>query len=182
MKKSLLISLTVIFLLLCACSSGENAEYSYAREGLNAYIGQDGRQLIFEDLPESEAEAAVADRYYFEFSRDYDAWLALDKTLVEGTLENTEKAYQEGYYIQTAIIRNLDTIQAADLETDRYMPDYLEILEENHLKEYAFVMATVEQKWSKTDRAPQVGDGEYRQLFLVGKAGSQYYIYQASMR
>lgn len=181
MKKYILPFVMSVLLLLGACSGNAEQNYVYGNGQLNAYISQDGRQLIFEDMPENDMEAAVADRYYFEFARDYDAWGKLDKRLDTGTLENTEKAYQEGYYIQKKTVKSLETCQPEDLEMEKYIPDYLEIVEQNSLKEYTLVMVTVDQEWSNLDRSPQIGNGEYSQLFLLGKTDGQYQIYESSM-
>lgn len=169
--------------LLAGCAPEASFEYT---DRLNAYVGEDGRQLILEDFPENEMEAVVADFYGAEITRDYSAQAAIAKWVDEETLKteqtNAEESYQDGYYIEKYVLKEFVTVETEEFqEAEQYIPRAEETIQEKQLEEAAFVGLLFDQTWSSLERAPQWGDGEHFRFFLVGRpANGDWGIYNLS--
>lgn len=169
--------------LLAGCVPEASFEYT---DRLNAYVGEDGRQLILEDFPENEMEAVVADFYGAEITRDYSAQAAIAKWVDEETLKteqtNAEESYHDGYYIEKYVLKEFVTVETEEFqEAEQYIPRAEETIQEKQLEEAAFVGLLFDQTWSSLERAPQWGDGEHFRLFLIGRpANGNWAIYDLS--
>ncbi len=174
MKKGIILAGILILSLCTSCSlKGTNDKGSADfTEKLNAYFGSNGKSVTYKDLPETEAEVVVADYFYFDQSDNYDELLELfsedNREAMEISIENVKES---DTFIQTFIVNELVTFSGEQVdEIDDTLLKSLPRFEATAkaLNRWSIVSVKFTQQWNSLERAPQWGNGDYTQLFLVG--------------
>lgn len=149
--------------------------------GVRTFTNED-RTLIYEDGPKNVVESLVAYLYYCENMVAYDDLL---KHVGEGSFRlATQNAAEQAdeLYFDTVILHGLDTLSKDDFEpggayfadettAQRFVDELTAFVEENALTEYTVVYVDLSWLWSESalDMGPQLGNGRYERLYLVGK-------------
>lgn len=152
-----------------------------AYTGVRTFTNED-RTLIYEDGPENVAESLVAYLYYCENMVAYDELL---KHVGEGSFRlATQNAAEQAdeLYFDTVILHTLDTLSKDDFApggayfadektAQRFVDELTAFVGENALTEYTVVYVDLSWLWSERalDMGPQLGNGRYERLYLVGK-------------
>lgn len=152
-----------------------------AYKGVRTFTNED-RTLIYEDGPENVVESLVAYLYYCENLVAYDELL---KHVGEGSFRlATQNAAEQAdeLYFDTVILHTLDTLSKDDFApggayfadektAQRFVDELTAFVGENALTEYTVVYVDLSWLWSERalDMGPQLGNGRYERLYLVGK-------------
>ena len=168
-------------------------KYTYTGE---TNINIENRQFILEDVPKTLAEESVANVFLYsitaEFDRLSDVMADIDSHRI--SIENQEKSFNDGNYIESYIIHEISTLSENEYNQNRLDDDELnplyyygwkEIIAEYNLTEYEVINAKFTQKHSEKSIAlgPQIGDGTYSRSFIIGKStnDNDYKIYDFGM-
>ena len=161
---------------------GDGGGYQYA--GFTEFTDDD-RTLVIRDIPENLAEETLFTNYYFGTVLEFNGLVALQGSdNLRISAENEAKNAAEGIYFTNVTIHEFDTLTKEDFEpggkyfADAEMSfnfvDQANFLKEGHgLTEYAIVYLDLSWQWSEKAQSmgPQLGDGRYERLYLVGKTG-----------
>lgn len=197
MKKKSLILIVIIIVLtsLSACTEFQKTEEVYAYNGEND-ITMDDRVFKLEDIPENMAEEIVINNFLYSITADFDNMsdIVADIEPHKISIENAEKNFNDGIYIQSYIIHEVSTLSEnkySERETEKGEPNPLyyygmqEIIEKHNLIEYEIINVNFTQTHSKksNELIPQWGDGTYSRNFIVGKSfdDNDYKIYDFGM-
>jgi len=159
---------------------------AYEYSGVQNFHFED-RVLVWEDAPENMVEQIVADSYRLEASFDFEA---LEELMGWSSLQistrNEAESAAEGMYFTKTIIHSLATLSKHDFapnegyfteeeQSARFIADLSKIVTEYALAEYSIVYANLSWEWSEAALAlgPQLGDGRYERLFLLGRAAEE---------
>lgn len=141
------------------------------------------RTLIYEDGPENVVESLVSFQYYCQTFLNFDKLKDhMGSDALKLSVENERKNAREGIYFQKIVLHNLAALSKEDFAPGgKYFFDSKQIFEfvdrANYMKdiyklvEYAIVYADLSWQWSEKalELGPQLGDGRYERLYLVGK-------------
>ena len=161
------------------CWSGGSG-YQYT--GFTEFTEGD-RTLTVQDVPENLAEELLFSDYYFRTVFEFDGLLGLQGSdTLRLSAENERKNAAEGLYFEKVTIHNFATLTKddftpggayfADAEKSFNFVDQANFRKEGHgLTEYAIVYLDLSWKWTEKalSLGPQLGDGRYERLYLVGK-------------
>ena len=154
--------------------------YQYA--GFTEFA-EDDRTLMVQDIPENLVEELLFSNYYFSTVFEFEGLLGIQGSdNLRLSAENERKNAADGLYFENVIIHNFATLSREDFTpggfyfTDAEMSfkfvDQANYLKEEHgLTEYAVVYVDLSWKWSEKalELGPQLDDGRYERLYLVGK-------------
>lgn len=149
--------------------------------GLRTFTN-DGRTLIHEDVPENMIESLVAYQYYCENMMAYDELLAhVGSETLQLSVRNEAKQADELYF-ERVTIHAMDTLSREDFEpggayfadeesVQRFVDELTALVEEYALTEYTVAYVDLSWLWAESALAmgPQLGNGRYERLYLVGK-------------
>lgn len=168
----------------------KSEEYIYNGE---REIEIEGRGFQLEDIPENIAEETVINDFKYSIVGDFKnlSNILADTEALNISIENQEKDFNEGNYIQSYIIHEISTLSKDEynqekLEDGKYNPYHFYGWEENvkeyNLKEYEIINVKFTQKHSdkSIELGPQWGNGTFNRNFLVGKSSkdNNYKIYE----
>ncbi|WP_129600132.1 hypothetical protein [Anaerophilus nitritogenes] len=198
MKKLFLVVLILLMIVILSvgCSKEKSQEdkkteventseiekpYTFKGE---THISVDDRSLVLEDVPKNMAEETVLKNFLYnitsEFSKMLDNRGDEDIQNSEILLENEEKSFKDGIYIQSYIIHEISTLKEKEYNEEKldngklnplYYYDWKECVKKYNLTEYEIVNVNFTQTHSKksNELGPQWGDGKYYRNFIVGK-------------
>ena len=165
----------------------ENISSDFEREDYDGVrrFDSDDRTLIYEDGPENVVESLVAFQYYCQTLLKFDK---LNDNIgsdgLKRSVENERKQAAEGVYFEKVTIHEFDTLTKEDFEPGgKYVSDSKQSFEfvdqVNYFKdiygltEYAVVYVDLSWQWSEKalSMGPQLDNGRYERLYLVGKTG-----------
>lgn len=153
-----------------------------AYTGIRNFQNED-RTLVYEDGPENVVESLVSFQYYCQtmfYFDDLAKHMGCDALKLN--VENEKKNAQEGMYFKKIILHDLATLSVEDFAPGgKYVSDSkrsFELVDRvNYFKdihgltEYAVVYVDLSWQWSEKalSMGPQLGNGRYERLYLVGK-------------
>ena len=158
----------------------ENEPYDGIRK-----FDSDDRTLIYEDGPENVVESLVSFQYYCQTLLKFDKLNDhIGSDGLKRSVENERKQAAEGVYFEKVAIHEFDTLTKEDFEPgSKYVSDSKQSFEfvdqVNYFKdiygltEYAVVYVDLSWQWSEKalSMGPQLDNGRYERLYLVGKTG-----------
>lgn len=155
-----------------------------------AYTGartlfQGNRDLVLEDVPENTAEELVAQYYIHQLRGDLEAQLPLmGEESLQITAESDAGLVQRNIGFRSVILHDITMLKLEDyfpgagyFETEelvqRFAEEQLRQIGESGLSQYTVVYVDLSWEWTPEAMAlgPQLGDGRYERLFLLGRAG-----------
>ena len=166
------------------CWSGGSG-YQYT--GFTEFTEGD-RTLTVQDVPENLAEEILLTNYYFGTVSEFDGLSALQGSdSLRISAENERKQAAEGIYFENVTIHKFDTLTKedfepggayfADAERSFKFVDTANFMKDAYgLTEYAIVYVDLSWQWSEKalSMGPQLSDGRYERLYLVGKTAKDY--------
>lgn len=133
------------------------------------------RHFVAEVTPANIVEDLVFHDYYYDIKGEYDKLSGIygDNESRKISASNEKKRFAEGAYMQEYIIHSLSTWMKEEFQNSEYIYKHLitrDILKYQFSK-FAIVQVNMSMQWSEgaLKRGPQLGNGEYRRLFLCGK-------------
>lgn len=154
-------------------------------------IRLDRRTYKLEDIAKNEAEETVLKHFQYSIVADFNGLMDIlaDTQAHRISIENEEKNYYEGLYVESYVIHEISTLTADEYGNDKESPLYYygwkELVEKHKLEEYEVVRVNFTMKHSEKslELIPQWGDGRYDRSYLVGKSSKdhQYKIYDFGM-
>lgn len=159
----------------------EFPDYEYS--GAQTFSSED-RTLVWEDAPENIVEQIVADSYRLEASFDFDALYELmGGTSLQTSTKNEKKSAKEGLYFTRQVIHSVDVLSQSEFDAggayfktaemaNGFTAELSRTVEEYALTEYTVVYVDLSWEWSEKalELGPQLGDGRYERLFLLGRS------------
>ena len=184
MKKSILLLHGIMLMALFGGCFSESPRQPFYEKGLNAYIGENGKTLIINDMPENEEEALLAD-YFFcqqaDYSEGFYEIFAESMRIEDFIKDDPTGAYREIIMINELTVYRGEGIDKIDKRVLAGLWGYEEDVE--GLYDWAIVYTNCYKQWNTLEHGPQYGDGDFIQLFVVGKKSrnSSAKIYVAGM-
>ena len=156
-------------------------EYSYTGAHSATVLG---RKIELEDTPENLAEEMVWNTVWLPFVGNYESYIALmGPEHMRISAENeSEQCAEYGGIFSTVTIHNLSVLTEQDYQpvsyyfsdeatAERFMIDVWHEVWEYGLTEYTVVYVDLSWEWTPEQLAlgPQLGNGRYERLCLLGK-------------
>lgn len=146
----------------------------------NPFVSDD-RTLVLEDSIENSIELMIYEYYHSLMSGSYKEAkeMIVDGSLLAAT-EAHENNFKNGIYYSQILIDEIDLVDKDDLEeiSDKNKQEIIDLLNDLEMTEFAIV--EVEKVIKHNEKAlsmvPQVGDGEVKRYFLLGKKDDSYKI------
>lgn len=143
----------------------------------------DDRKLTLQDVPENQVEELLVSNYCFEAAFEFQGLLGLQGSEnLQSSVKNEAKNAEKGWYFENVTIHTLDTLSEGDFTPDgsyfageaqaqSFIEELRELVQEYGLAQYSVVYADLSWLWSESALAmgPQLGNGRYERLYLVGK-------------
>ncbi len=200
MKKAvLLILILCLNFILISCtvdnSDAQNANVDYEYLGEKEVTIED-RTFKLEDLPESIKEEIVALNFMYTITGNYDGLydITADTEIDRISIDNVEKNYLEGVYIQSYVIHNISTLTELEYDQQKfdsgevnplYYYGWESVIEKYGLSDYEIINVEFTQLYPEKALAwgPQLGNGRYSRNFIVAKTDKDknYKIYDFGM-
>lgn len=150
-------------------------------------FSHNGRDLVLEDAPENTAEELVAQYYLNQFRGDLEAQLPLmGEESLQITAESDAGLSQRNIGFRSVILHDITMLKLEDyvpgagyFETaelaERFSTEQLEQIEESGLSQYTVVYVDLSWEWTTEamELGPQLGDGRYERLYLLGRTGEE---------
>lgn len=145
----------------------------------NPFISDD-RTLILDDSIENNIELIIYEYYRNRISGDYSKIKnVVGESLIIAT-ENEEKQFNDGIYYSKVILDEIDILDKDELGkvSGKNKQHIVEILSELNMTEFAIVEVdkTVKLNQKYLSMGPQIGDGELKRYYLLGKTDNTYKI------
>lgn len=146
----------------------------------NPYVSDD-RTLILDDSIENSLELMIYEYYCNLMSGTFPEakQVIADGSLLAAT-EAYENNFKNGIYYSRIVIDEVELVDRDDLEeiTSKNKQTMIELLNDSKIKEFAIVEVemTVEHNEKTQGLVSQVGDGEVKRYFLLGKKDEAYKI------
>lgn len=146
----------------------------------NPFVSDD-RTLLLEDSIENSIELMIYEYYHSLMSGSYKEAkeMIVDGSLLAAT-EAHENNFKNGIYYSQILIDEIDLVDKDDLEeiSGKNKQEIIDLLNDLEMTEFAIV--EVEKVIKHNEKAlsmgPQVGDGEVKRYFLLGKKDDSYKI------
>lgn len=146
----------------------------------NPFVSDD-RTLLLEDSIENSIELMIYEYYHSLMSGSYKEAkeMIVDGSLLAAT-EAHEDNFNNGIYYSQILIDEIDLVDREDLEeiSDKNKQEIIDLLNELEMAEFAIVEVekVIKHNEKALSMAPQVGDGEVKRYFLLGKKDNSYKI------
>lgn len=146
----------------------------------NPFISED-RTLILDDSIENNIELMIYEYYHNIMSGSYQK----AKDMIAGGLllsatESEENNFKNGIYYSKIYIDEIELVDKDDLDeiTNSNKQRIIDTLGELQMKEFAIVEVekTIKHNKKALSLVPQVGDGEVKRYFILGKKDNDYKI------
>lgn len=146
----------------------------------NPFVSDD-RTLILDDSIENSIELIIYEYYHSLMSGSYKEAkeMIVDGSLLAAT-EAHENDFKNGIYYSQILIDEIELVDRDDLEeiANENEQEIIDLLNDLEMTEFAIV--EVEKVIKHNEKAlsmvPQVGDGEVKRYFLLGKKDDSYKI------
>lgn len=152
----------------------------------NPFVSED-RTLILDDSIENNLELMIYEYYRNLMS---GAFLEAKQVIADGSLLAATEAYENnfknGIYYSRIFIDEVELVDRDDLGeiTSKNKQTMIDLLNDSKIKEFAIVEVemTVEHNEKTRSLVSQVGDGEVKRYFLLGKKDEGYKIVEVYLQ
>lgn len=146
----------------------------------NPFVSDD-RTLLLEDSIENSIELMIYEYYHSLISGSYKEAkeMIVDGSLLAAT-EAHENNFKNGIYYSQILIDEIDLVDRDDLEeiSGKNKQEIIDLLNDLEMTEFAIVEVekVIKHNEKSLSMVPQVGDGEVKRYFLLGKKDDSYKI------
>lgn len=141
------------------------------------------RIIELEDTPENFAEEMLWNNYWLPYLGNYEPYIALmGSNHMRISAENASRLYADGLYFSSVTVHALSVLSEQDYQpasfyfseqttAERFMTNVWHDVWEYRLTEYTVVYMDLSWEWTEAalERGPQLGNGRYERLYLLGK-------------